>query len=273
MSAGIERIVVALDAASENRTAINTAARLAARWKAPMHGVFVEDDDLIRLANLPFARQVTLGLGVENFDLQQAERHMRAYAEHTRRDLAAAARRHGVEWTFEIVRGAPDQPLGAASANDFLVCSTTTRPVGGHFRVECRWWSGFEPNAGSFLLAHRDRHEGRVAALVFDQGPASERLLAAAARLAEANGGGLTVVSPPELAVSARFKPWLDRALAGQPVMVEVALAPAEAAALYRRIVALDCRVVALASGAPAAQSDRLRAMVAQIACDVLIVR
>src|SRR4029077_3506266 len=54
MTSAVERVVVALDAASENRAAIGAAARLAARWKARLHGVFVEDDDLIRLAHLPF---------------------------------------------------------------------------------------------------------------------------------------------------------------------------------------------------------------------------
>ena len=42
-------------------TAIDTAARLAARWRVPLHGVFIEDEELIGLAGLPFARQVTLG--------------------------------------------------------------------------------------------------------------------------------------------------------------------------------------------------------------------
>ena len=65
MSGAIERVVVPLDAASENRTAIDTAARLAARAKAPLHGIFVEDEDLLRLAGLPFARQVASGFGIE----------------------------------------------------------------------------------------------------------------------------------------------------------------------------------------------------------------
>lgn len=274
MIPGIERIVVVLDAAAENRTAIDTAARLAARWKVPLHGVFVEDDDLIRLANLPFARQVTLLLGVEPINREQAERQMRAYAEQARRDLAAGARHQGVAWTFEVVRGGSGTPLGAGSHTDFLVCSTMTRPIGGHFRVECRWWSsGFASHAASFLLAHRDRREGMVAALVSDLDPASERLLAAAARLAEANGSGLTVICPPELANGGRFESWLDRVLAAHPVGVEVALAPAEPAALLRQIVELDCRVVVVGSGAAEAQPARLREMVAQIACDVLVVQ
>ena len=64
MTQDIERVVVPLDAASETATAIDTAARLAARWQVPLHGVFIEDEELIGLAGLPFARQVTLGAGL-----------------------------------------------------------------------------------------------------------------------------------------------------------------------------------------------------------------
>ena len=270
---GVERIVVALDAASENRTAIGTAARLATRWKAKLHGVFVEDDDLIRLAHLPFARQVTLGFGVENLDLHQAERQIRAFAERARRELAAAANRHGIKWSFEIVRGAAADPTGIGSTEDFLVYGTTTRPIGGHFRVECRWWSVVEPGSASFLLAHRDWAEGTVAALLHDREPASERLLDAAAQLAEAHNGRLAVICAPELAKTPGFEAWLDSRLAGHAVQVELDLASTEPTALIRRVVELDCRVVALASEAAQAQPDRLRDMVAQIACNILVVR
>jgi hypothetical protein len=273
MSGSIERIVVALDAASESRAAISTAARLAARWKAHLHGVFVEDDDLLRLARLPFARQVTLGFGAEPLDLQQVERQMHAYAERARRELATAAKRHGIEASFEIVRGPAAEQIGGGSANDFLVCATTTRPVGGHFRVECRWWSTVEPGSTSYLLTHLDWREGTVAALLQDRGPASERLLEVASRLAEAHGGRLAVICAPELAKSSGFRNWLDDHLADREVSVELDLAPVESTALNQRIVELDCRVVALASGTEPAQPDRLRQMVAQIACNVVVVR
>jgi hypothetical protein len=273
MTGAIERIVVALDAVSENRTAIATAARLAARWKAHLHGVFVEDDDLIRLAHLPFARQVTLGFGVETLNLEQAERQLRAYAQRAQQELAAAAKRHGVAYSFEIVRGAAAGHIGAGSTHDFLVCSTTTRPIGGHFRVGCRWWSAVEPGSPSFLLTCRDWQEGTVAALLQDRGPAAERLLETAARLAEARGGRLAVFCVPELAKTAGFKAWLDTCLADQAVKVELDLAPTEPTALLRRIVELNCRVLALASDTDQAQPERLRDMITKIACDVLVVR
>ena len=53
MTQGIKRVVVSLDAASETGTAIDTAARLAGRWRVPLHGVFIEDQELIGLAGLP----------------------------------------------------------------------------------------------------------------------------------------------------------------------------------------------------------------------------
>jgi K+-sensing histidine kinase KdpD len=61
----IKRVVVSLDVVPEADLAIDNAARLAARWRVPLHGVFVEDEELISFAGLPFARQVTLATGLE----------------------------------------------------------------------------------------------------------------------------------------------------------------------------------------------------------------
>src|SRR6516225_6029925 len=99
----IKRVVVSLDAVSETAPAIDTAARLAARWQVPLRGVFIEDEELIGFAGLPFARQVTLA-GLEPLTKDHIEDHFRAFAERSQRELAAAAARHSVEWSFEVVR-------------------------------------------------------------------------------------------------------------------------------------------------------------------------
>jgi hypothetical protein len=273
MTVVIERIVVALDAVSENHAAIGAAARLAARRKIRLHGVFIEDDELIRLARLPFARQVTLGGGVESLTLQQAERQLRAFAERARRDLAASARRHTIEWSFEIVRGAAAE-AAAALGDDLLVAGIRTRPVGSHFRAETRWWFVGEAGPAIFLLAHRDPHPDAMAAVLLnDRGPAAERLLAAAVRLAEESSQQLAVFCSPSLAEGAGFRAWLDERVAGHAVAVHLEYTPSRPAALLRRIAALGCGLVALEAGAPEAQPDRLRELVAKTACDVLLVR
>jgi hypothetical protein len=77
MNDRIGRVAIPLEAAAEGGTAIETAAQLAARANAPLHGIFVEDEDLLSLANLPFARQVTLGAGTEPLPVERVELQLR----------------------------------------------------------------------------------------------------------------------------------------------------------------------------------------------------
>src|SRR5216683_685857 len=198
MSGRIERIVVPLDAAGDSLVAIETAARLAAHAKAPLIGIFVEDEDLLHLASLPFARQFTLGADAEPLTTEHVELHLRIAAERARRALFAAARRHGVTGSFEIVRGASGSALTAASERDLVVAGALTRPIAGHFRVECRWWSSLEAVPGPFLLVrHAWSARGSVAMLLRDRSPAASRLLAAAAQIAEATDALLIVIRAP----------------------------------------------------------------------------
>ena len=54
----IRRILVALDASPSSLVALEEAAKLAAVWDAELAGVFVEDSELLRMAQLPFMQTV-----------------------------------------------------------------------------------------------------------------------------------------------------------------------------------------------------------------------
>jgi hypothetical protein len=274
MSGPIERVVVSLDAVSENRPAVETAARLAARAKAPLHGIFVEDEDLLHLSRLPFARQTMLGAGARRFTTGEIELALRGAAERARSELYAAAKRHGVQSTFEVVRGASERAVAAVSERDLVVAGAQTRPIAGHFRVECRWWAAIAASPGPFLLARAaGGGEGAVVTLLRDRGPASARLLAAAAQIAETRGEGLTVVCPPALAEQPDFARWIAEQLGGRDVRLEIEVAPTEPAALSRRLGELGCRVLAVETGLAGGGAARLREFVERLACDILIVR
>jgi nucleotide-binding universal stress UspA family protein len=278
MARPIERVVVPLDAASEHRTAIETAARLAERAKAPLHGIFVEDEDLLRLASLPFARQFTLGAGAEPLTTEQIELHLQVAAERARKELFAAAKRHGVTCSFEIVRGASESGLTRGSEHDLVVAGALTRPIAGNFRLECRWWSSIEATPGPFLLArHAWGASGAVVMLLRDRSAASSRLLEAAAQIAQTADRTLTVICPPAVAgtgfeTGAGFEKWVADRLADHPVRLQVEIAPAEPAALHQRIGELDCRCLAIAGGGAEASGDRLRELVERFGCDILLV-
>jgi nucleotide-binding universal stress UspA family protein len=272
VSGSIERVVVPLDAASENREAIDTAARLAAHAKVPLHGVFVEDEDLLRLARLPFVRHVMPGPGIEPLSVETIERQLRAAAERARKELAAAATRHRIDWSFEVVRRANGPLLVAAGERDLVVAGALSRPVGGHFRVEWRGWSAIASVPGPLLLAQRGWDpSGPVLAVLRDRRPGSARLLDVAAQLAAAAGGALTVICPPELAKAEGFEAWLAERIAPYSVRLQIEVAPAEPADLERRLAELGCRVLAVHSG-DGERSERLRALFGRLACDILVV-
>lgn len=268
----IERVVVPLDAASENRTAIETAARLAARARAPLHGIFVEDEELLQLARLPFARQHTLGAAAEQLTTEHVELHLRLAAERARRDLFEAAERHGVAASFEIVRGGSASALAGASDKDLVVAGALTRPIGAHFRIECRWWSSIEAAPGPFLLARHDwGASGAIVILLGERSEAASRLLEAAAHIALGADIPLVVIGSPDVA-DKELEQWLLDRLADRPVRLRVEVAPADPALLRQRLGELDCRLLAIAAGGSEGRADRLRELVEGCACDVLIV-
>jgi len=273
MTQGIKHVVVSLDAASETGTAIDTAARLAARWRVPLHGVFIEDQELIGLAGMPFARQVTLGTGAEPLTREDVEDHFRAFAERVRRELAAAADRHGVKWLFEIVRG----PLAAnvlGGEDDFVVAGAVTRPIGGHFRISSRCWSWTATITRPFLLAQREwQSGGSVFTLLRRRSPRSARTLAIAAQIAAFGGSSLTVAGTPDLAGSDDFAAWVSGLLEGHSLNLQTEPVAPEPAALRQRIIDLDCRLLVLETVEHDPGPDDLRELAEHLACDVLIIR
>ena len=52
------RILVALDGSAHVLAALQAASEMAARMKSELVGLFVEDINLVRLAGLPFPREL-----------------------------------------------------------------------------------------------------------------------------------------------------------------------------------------------------------------------
>jgi len=274
MKQPINRIVVPLDTASETRTAIGTAARLAARWRVPLHGIFIEDEELICLAGLPFACQVTLTTGVEPLTKEHVEDHFQAFAERARREFAAAAERYGVRWSFEVVRGPIAAVVSDADRHDFVVAGAANRPISGHFGVASRWWSSVATVRRPFLLARREWEAGgSVLALLHGRGPEAARALDLASQIADCCGGSLTVAGPSDIIDETDFAAWVAQSVDGQSLTVRTLSATDESSRLQERIVELDCRLVVIEAGAEETPLDELRHGLEQLACDVLIIR
>src|SRR5262245_37957611 len=141
MTGRIDRVVVTFDSVSEDAAAIEIAVRLAARAHLPLYGVFVEDEDLLAMANSPVARHVTFGGAAQPYTSEAIELQLETEANRARHALFEAAKRRGVKCTFEVVRGALSVAAAHVSERDLVVAAALGRPIAGHFRLECRWWS------------------------------------------------------------------------------------------------------------------------------------
>jgi len=120
--AAIRHIVVTLDASESSRPALETTVRLATILGAELEGVFVEDINLIRLAGLPFLREVRpWSLTEEDLSSQRMQRELRALARHAEHMLEQAARETGVNWSFRVWRGRTEaESLSTAFDADVL---------------------------------------------------------------------------------------------------------------------------------------------------------
>jgi nucleotide-binding universal stress UspA family protein len=104
--ASIRRILVAIDSSPYELAALEAAARLATELRAELHGVFIEDIDLFRLAGLPFASEIDYSSGtLRPLDTEAIEQALRTRAEGVRRAIEETAQRTRLSWSFRISRG------------------------------------------------------------------------------------------------------------------------------------------------------------------------
>ena len=207
----IRRILVALDASPHSRVAVEIAAELASRIEAELMGLFVEDVDLLRLANAPYAREILYASALESsLTSSSMESELKAQSEMARNALQTAAQRAQVRWSFRTVRGhVTEEILSAAGEADLLAIgkagwSFTRRPRIGSTAMELTTTA-----IPLLLLPDRDVPGSMKLLVYYDGTPAAKRGLLAAAQFAVPGSSGITVLidgAHPELAESAQVE-------------------------------------------------------------------
>jgi nucleotide-binding universal stress UspA family protein len=217
------RILVAMDASRQSRAALEAAARLAVILQADLAGIFVEDADLLRLAHLPFAREVVPGLSSRRVaDAVAMERSLRRLADQARSDLEEMSGRYRISSSFSIVRGhVLTQLLAAASGADVVALGVRGRLFELDRRLG-RTARGVLTSANcSILMIRQDQSLGTPVVALCEDGSNVERVLRVAADLARQDDGHLVVVTTtPDANQSslAAQNPTLQAMLAGLDV-------------------------------------------------------
>ncbi|MEN8130981.1 MAG: universal stress protein [Pseudomonadota bacterium] len=126
--AKIRRIQVALDSSVQDNTTIQVAVHLAAMLRAELQGLFIQDFDLMRFADLPIAKEVISYSAIERrVDRAQLEKDLESQAKRISREFAQLAGQQKVRWSFETVRGyIESEVLDATERADLLIVHRKT---------------------------------------------------------------------------------------------------------------------------------------------------
>ena len=267
---GYRRIVVALDASHASRAVLGAAAALAARFRAELVGLFIEDVNLLHMGALPFTRVAGAGPLSSEVDRAMLERALRRAAAETRATLARLVAGAPVRWSFTVVRGRLAREIIAATGPDDLLIVEETA-LGRAVRP------AVARTAASVLCLRADR-EGAPEVLVgWRAGEEGRRSLGAAAGLALATDRALTVLLPAEAAAAERARAEVEKALSGLGLELRLRrLSAAEAtlgAAARRSPGAIVVWTAAVLETDEEGSRRELEAVLEISRCSVLLVR
>ncbi|MBZ5675630.1 MAG: universal stress protein [Acidobacteriia bacterium] len=189
----IRRILVALDTSPNSLAALEGAVALAARVEAELLGLFVEDVELLQMADSPHAREILYPSATESrISRPGMELRLRIQSERARNALAAAAESARVPWSFQTMRGnVASELMAAVGEGDLLALGKRGWSPGSQFGSTAL---RLATSAIPVLLHPAAKTSGQPRLQVYyDDSPAAKRALIAAGQLAE-DGGSVTIL-------------------------------------------------------------------------------
>lgn len=268
------RITVALDASPESLAALEISTALAKWMQAEICGIFVEDENLARLCDLPFSTEIGAQSATPRYlsefcitrEFQVLERAMQ-------QRLAETASRYDVPWHFEVRKGpVTEQLLDAAETTAIIGIGRTGRSekrqqLGSSARRLLQ-----EASSSVLISSTQSRtHTGNTITVLYTGAPAAQRALKQAAQLIQNSESTLTVIvwrvdphaaqSTAALAQEARVK------LVGTPTNLHMVEGDT-VNDLLRTAWAIDTRMLIL----PATAHEKLSAWLDMIDIPVLLV-
>lgn len=281
----IRRILVALDASPLSRAALEVAADLAARYQAELLGLYVEDINLIRLAELPFVREISAISGrLSEIDRLLMERQLRAHARFVERLLAEAATRTRpargggageatLRWSFRTVRGAiASELLSAARDSDLILLGKSGWSRSRGLGSTARALAAQSPIL-AFIL-HQIPHPGRPVMVAYDGSPVS-RVGLTAARLISGEASELNVlILAEDIQTAQRLKAEVEEHFAGEDLKVNFRWVSAlDAETIDQTAAMAGCEVLVLPAESRLLDREALLTILNESKCSVLLVR
>jgi len=269
----IRRILVALDASPDSLAALKIASQLASLYGAELIGIFVEDINLIRLAGLPFAREIGRYSAIlRPIDKIQIERQLRAHSRWIESILASIAVEKNLQWSFRTFRGAiTDELLSAARDTDLILLGRSGWSGRRRLGSTARQLAVQSPIQA--MILSRQLSPRTKLLLIYDGSELSQKELEAARILGE------NIESPDVVLLAAsseradQLRSEVESTLVGLQNLKYFWLRSLDLERLSQILSSEGCELIVLPATSPHFDVDTLLGVLDESKCAVLIVR
>lgn len=111
-------VLLAIETGRFSAMSIDLAVAIAASMQSRLHGRFIENDDLLRVASLPFTREISLTTGEERpTDFSLMQRSLQSMASAFKKSIKKAAQASKIPWSFDYISSSQRDDVSLAQVN------------------------------------------------------------------------------------------------------------------------------------------------------------
>lgn len=252
------RIVVVFGGGGSDTSLVDVLRSLVSESGADIAGVFLEDQSLFRVAELPFITEVSrLTTARRRLAPGDLERQLKVQARHAERELRTLAESLGLPWSFRTYRGPLSRAIAEASRFDLLLLGAAGHALGGEWPLTARTSARSEWN--------------RPIAALLEQADTDRHTLEASIEVAKSTGRPLIVFATGSVETHRDIR---DRLQALGPRSAAVHLVPeAERGALLSRIRRASPAMLLASAGEEGLQERQIATLRRELRCPVIVVR
>ncbi len=192
------RVVTAIDGSPTSLAALEATAGLASVWHSEVIGLLIEDPNLLRMASLPFSREVGTHSGAfRTISPDDIEHQFHSQADRARNTLWYTAERYRLTASFSVVRGPVAEELTKASLEADLLClGKGGESVAAQAGLGKNAKTVIEAAKGVVMLFSHVANVTGPVAVVYDGSSNANRALEASIELAKVVIPGISVIVP-----------------------------------------------------------------------------
>lgn len=198
----INRILVALDPElhlkEANHSILQAATTLARNLNAELNTLFIEDINLLKLAELPFAREIVYGAPAgRKLNVADMERSLNTQTARLRNLVETIAQQNEIKIAFEVMRGDIAHELCSASEKaDLLIVGKNTQTIRRSLKIGNISKSILTSVSCNLLLLQYGATIERPVSIFYSGSQASQKALQMAIQLARQDHKNLSVIYP-----------------------------------------------------------------------------